>query len=56
MFYNLLSAKNIFSDFTPMAFVENLKYMLSGMIAIFIVIGIIIVVTVILNKIFTRKK
>lgn len=56
MFYNLLSVKNIFSDFTPMAFIENLKYMLSGMIAIFIVIGIIIVVTVILNKIFTRKK
>ncbi len=55
MFNNILLAKSIFSDFNPMAFIENLKYMLSGMIAIFIVIGIIIIVTVILNKIFTRK-
>ncbi len=46
----------MFSTFNPMAFVENLKYMLSGMIAIFIVIGIIILCTVVLNKIFTNKK
>ncbi|MBR4100034.1 MAG: oxaloacetate decarboxylase [Clostridia bacterium] len=38
-----------------MAFVENLKYMLSGMIAIFIVIGVIVLVTILLNKIFTKK-
>ena len=48
-------AKSIFSDFNPMAFVDNLKYMLSGMIAIFIVIGIIVLITVILNKIFSKK-
>ena len=55
MFYNSLLAKTIFSSFTPMAFIDNLKYMLSGMIAIFIVIGIIIVFTVILNKILKIK-
>ena len=44
MFNNLILAKSIFSDFNPMAFVDNLKYMLSGMIAIFIVIGIIIII------------
>lgn len=53
MFNNLLS---IFSDFNPMAFVDNLKYMLSGMIAIFIVIGVIIIITVVLNKIFSKRK
>lgn len=39
-----------------MAFIDNLKYMLSGMIAIFIVIGVIIIITVVLNKIFSKKK
>lgn len=46
----------MFSSFNPMAFIYNLKYMLSGMIAIFIVIGIIILATMLLNKIFTNKK
>ena len=55
MFNNLFLAKSIFSDFNPMAFIDNLKYMLSGMIAIFIVIGIIVLITVILNKIFSKK-
>ncbi len=44
----------MFSDFNPMAFINNLPYMLSGMIAIFIVIGVIIIVTSILNKIFKK--
>ena len=52
-YFNL--AKSIFSDFNPMAFVDNLKYMLSGMIAIFIVIGIIVLITIILNSIFSKK-
>ena len=55
MLNNLFLAKSIFSEFNPMAFVGNLKYMLSGMIAIFIVIGIIVIITVILNKIFSKK-
>ena len=46
----------MFSSFNPMAFVENLKYMLSGMIAIFIVIGVIVLATLLLNKIFAGKK
>ena len=56
MFNNLLLAKSIFSDFNPMAFIYNLKYMISGMIAIFVVIGVIIIITVVLNKIFSKKK
>ncbi len=46
----------MFSGFNPMAFVDNLKYMLSGMIAIFIVIGVIVLVTMLLNAIFKSKK
>ncbi len=41
--------------FTPSAFLENSKYMLVGMASIFIVIGVIIIVTVILNKIFSNN-
>ena len=56
---NLFFAKNllsIFSDFNAKNFISNLKYMLSGMIAIFIVIGVIILCTVLINKIFSGKK
>ncbi|MBR7132726.1 MAG: hypothetical protein IKD04_04265 [Clostridia bacterium] len=42
-------------NFNPMAFVDNLNYLIVGMISIFIVIGIIIIATVLLNKIFTKK-
>ena len=56
MFNNLILAKGIFSQFRPEAFVSNLKYMLSGMIAIFIVIGVIILSTMLINKIFSSKK
>ena len=55
MFNNLFLA-SIFSAFNPMAFIDNLKYMISGMIAIFIVIGVIIIITVVLNKIFSKNK
>ena len=37
-------------------FVEYLPYMGRGMLAIFIVIGAIALVTVLLNKMFTGKK
>lgn len=43
-------------NFNPSAFVDNLYYMGVGMLSILIVIGIIIVVTILLNKITTRKK
>ena len=46
------------SDFVPGVghFVENLSYMVSGMIGIFAVIGVIIIATVILNKVTAKKK
>ncbi len=37
-------------NFNPMAFVDNLYYMGVGMLAIFIVIGVIILATVALDK------
>ncbi len=37
-----------------MNFVANLKYMVGGMIGILIVIGVIILVTMILNKAFSK--
>ena len=40
----------------PMNFVENLSYMGKGMLGILIVMGAIILVTVVLNKIFSDKK
>ncbi len=37
-------------NFNPMAFVENLSYMGLGMLGIFIVIGVIIGITALMNK------
>ena len=42
--------------FEPMNFVENLSYMGKGMLGILIVMCAIILVTVVLNKIFSDKK
>lgn len=39
-------------NFNPGAFLENLKYLGVGMAGIFIVIGIIILITMLMNKIF----
>lgn len=41
--------------FEPMQFVNNLSYMGKGMLAIFVVIGVIALVTGGLNKIFSGK-
>lgn len=38
-----------------MNFITNLRYLAAGMVSIFIVIGVIILVTVLLNKIFTKS-
>ncbi len=43
-------------SFNPYGFVENLSYLVKGMVGIFVVIGLIIIVTVILNKLTTPKK
>ena len=41
-------------NINPLNFISNLKYMLSGMIGIFIVIGIIVLITMLLNKTFSK--
>ncbi len=42
--------------FNPMAFVDNLYYMGVGMLAIIFVMGVLIGITTLLNKFFSRKK
>ncbi len=42
--------------FQPQNFINNLSYMGTGMLAILIVMGVIILATVLLNKIFSSKK
>ena len=41
-------------DFNPMAFVDNLKHMGVGMLVIFVVIGIIIGTTKLVNYLFSE--
>lgn len=41
-------------QFDPMAFVENLQYMGVGMLVIFVVIGIIILATKLVNYLFSN--
>lgn len=43
-------------NINPMNFVDSLYYMGIGMLGIFVVIGIIIVATIIINKVTGRKK
>lgn len=49
--------ESIFDSFycNPASFVENLKYMGLGMLAIFIVIGVIVGMTYLLNRVFKDK-
>lgn len=42
--------------FNPMNFISNLKYMGVGMLVIFVVIGIIILSTTLINYLFSSKK
>ena len=42
--------------FNPMAFIDNLYYMGVGMASILIVMGVLILITNGLNKIFSKKK
>ncbi len=41
--------------FEPANFVENLRYMGIGMLVIFAVIGIIVLTTVLINKVFSEE-
>ena len=43
-------------NFEPMKFIHNLSYMGLGMLGILIVMGIIMIVMVLLEKITSRKK
>ena len=40
--------------FTPANFIANLKYMGIGMLVIFVIIGIIILTTMMINKVFSE--
>ena len=42
--------------FEPMNFVTNLTYLAKGMIGILVVMGIIILTTMLLNKLTSKKK
>ena len=42
--------------FEPMNFVRMLSYMGKGMLVTFVLIGVIILVTLLINKVFSRKK
>ena len=43
-------------NINPMNFIYNLKYMGTGMLGILIVIGVIIIITSLINKIFSKRK
>ena len=51
---NLLTSTPVSLEFNPMAFVENLQYMGVGMLVIFVVIGIIILATKLVNYLFSN--
>ncbi len=65
MFLNLLNATadagatgaNSLTEFIfrPKGFVEMLPYMGKGMLVIFILIGVIVLVTMLVNKVFSKK-
>jgi hypothetical protein len=52
---NDVTALNSGFTFNPQNFVENMKYMGLGMLAIFIVIGVIVGITYLLNALFQDK-
>ena len=49
-----LASNAVNLDFNLMAFVENLQYMGIGMVVIFVVIGIIIGATTLVNYLFSE--
>ena len=51
---NFLTNVAVNLQFDPMAFVENLRYMGVGMLVIFVVIGIIILATKLVNYLFSE--
>ena len=61
---NILSASKVAETttetpqlvFEPQNFIEMLGYMGKGMLVIFVIIGVIILATLAINKIFSNKK
>ena len=51
---NFLTNTAVNLQFEPMAFVENLRHMGVGMLVIFVVIGIIILATKLVNFLFSE--
>ena len=52
MYFLTSNAVNL--DFDPMAFIENLQYMGVGMAVIFVIIGVIILSTMLINYLFSE--
>ena len=51
---NFLTNTAVNLEFNPLAFIDNLKYMGVGMLVIFVVIGIIILATKLVNYLFSE--
>ena len=51
---NFLTDAAVKLTFDPMAFLKNLKYMGVGMLVIFVVIGMIILTTMLINWLFKK--
>ena len=47
--------KTLDIEFVPSRFLDMLPYMGKGMLVIFVIIGVIILATVLINKIFSKK-
>ena len=52
---NFLSDTTVNLRFDPLAFIENLQYMGVGMLVIFVVIGIIVGTTMLINWLFSEN-
>ncbi len=52
---NLLTDVAANLEFNPMAFVDNLKYMGIGMLVIFVIIGLIVLATKLVNNLSSDK-
>ena len=50
----LINLLKIDMKFDPMEFINNIGYMGKGMLGIFIVIGLIVILTMILNKVTSK--
>lgn len=54
-FLTALIAASTDISFNPGNFITNLRYMGIGMLVIFVIIGVIILITMLINKLFSKK-